>query len=184
MKANEFVKKFGWEEASEIVAGVPSKYMECYYSTLHWCNRNKKYSDRFKPRIDLVNIADLKRLVESYELINGLGGYEKAKKAFDELCEHEKDLITCSRVVLTKNELSDALLEYRRANNIFEMDDYIIHDGELKVFAMWSTAIEGCAYIGYAYAEDGEMADKGEFRHATDEEIEAGKRLESLKEDV
>ena len=86
--------------------------------------------------------------------------------------------------MLTKNELSDALLEYRRANNIFEMDDYIIHDGELKVFAMWSTAIEGCAYIGYAYAEDGEMADKDEFRHATDEEIEAGKRLDSLKEDV
>ena len=79
--------------------------------------------------------------------------------------------------MLTKNELSDALLEYRRANNIFEMDDYIIHDGELKVFAMWSTTIEGCAYIGYAYAEDGEMADKDEFRHATDEEIEAGKRL-------
>ena len=79
MTANEFVWKFGWEEASEIVAGVPSKYMECYYSTLHWCNRNKKYSDRFKPRIDLVNIADLKRLVETYDLVNELGGFEKAK---------------------------------------------------------------------------------------------------------
>ena len=43
---------------------------------------------------------------------------------------------------------------------------------------MWSNAIDGCAYIGYAYAEDGEMAQKDEFRHATDEEIKAGKRLE------
>ena len=71
-----------------------------------------------------------------------------------------------------------AALENRRQHNIFETDDYIIHDGELKVFAMWSSAVEGCAYIGYAYAENGEMAHKDEFRHATDEEIKAGKRLE------
>ena len=70
-----------------------------------------------------------------------------------------------------------ANLEYRRQHNIFEPDDYIIHDGELKVFAMWSSAVEGCAYIGYAYAENGEIAHKDEFRHATDEEIKAGKRL-------
>ena len=75
-------------------------------------------------------------------------------------------------------DLQSALLEHRRQHNIFEPDDYIIHDGELKVFAMWSSAVEGCAYIGYAYAEDGEMAHKDEFRHATDEEIKAGKRLE------
>ena len=74
--------------------------------------------------------------------------------------------------------ISAALLTYRRANNIFEMDDYIIHDGELKVFAMWSTAIEGCAYIGYAYAEDGEMAKNDEFRHATDAEIKANRCLD------
>ena len=71
-----------------------------------------------------------------------------------------------------------AALEHRRQHNIFEPDDYIIHDGELKVFAMWSSAVESCAYIGYAYAENGEMAHKDEFRHATDEEIKAGKRLE------
>lgn len=75
-----------------------------------------------------------------------------------------------------------AALEHRRQHNIFEPDDYIIHDGELKVFAMWSSAVEGCAYIGYAYAENGEMAHKDEFRHATDEEIKAGKRLEVKSE--
>ena len=71
-----------------------------------------------------------------------------------------------------------SLSHTRHQHNIFEPDDYITHDGELKVFAMWSSAIDGCAYIGYAYAEDGEMAHKDEFRHATDEEIKAGKRLE------
>ena len=76
-----------------------------------------------------------------------------------------------------KARLKKALLEYRRQHNIFEPDDYIIHDDELKVFAMWSNAVKGCAYIGYAYAEDGEMAHKDEFRHATDAEIAAGRRL-------
>ena len=102
------------------------------------------------------------------DLIKNYGSYENAK------AELERIKSTKYRNYLY---LEEALLEYRRANGIFEMGDYIIHDGELKVFAMWSTAIEGCAYIGYAYAEDGEMADKSEFRHATDEEITAGHRL-------
>ena len=98
-------------------------------------------------------------------LIEQLGGYEAAKN-------QAKDKSIGFLV-----DINNELLEYRRQHNIFEIDDYIIHDGELKVFAMWSTAIEGCAYIGYAYAENGEMAHKDEFRHATDEEIKAGKRL-------
>ena len=91
------------------------------------------------------------------------------KEIIDE-CIKRKDFYNADK-------MKQFYLEYRRANNIFEMDDYIIHDGELKVFAMWSTAIQGCAYIGYAYAEDGEMADKSEFRHATDAEIQAGHKL-------
>lgn len=105
-------------------------------------------------------------------LIEQLGGYERAKHEFEMIKEMKP-------IYPGEIETNDRLLlEYRRAHNIFEEGDYIIHDGELKVFAMWSNAIDGCAYIGYAYAEDGEMAHKDEFRHATDEEIAAGKRLE------
>lgn len=104
-------------------------------------------------------------------LIEQLGGYEEAKKFLNESNgKHWNG-------VFYMPKLKQSLLEYRRQHNIFEVDDYIIHDGELKLFAMWSTAIDGCAYIGCAYAEDGEMADKDEFRHATDLEIEAGCRL-------
>ena len=98
-------------------------------------------------------------------LIEQLGGYEAAKN-------QAKDKSIGFLV-----DINNELLEYRRQHNIFEPDDYIIHDGELKVFAMWSSAVEGCAYIGYAYAENGEMAHKDEFRHATPEEIKAGCRL-------
>ena len=111
-------------------------------------------------------------------LIEQLGGYERAKDGLHRLKLEKKDLLTCGDFVVVESEIDAALLEYRRQHNIFETDDYIIHDGELKVFAMWSSAVEGCAYIGYAYAENGEMAHKDEFRHATDEEIKAGKRLE------
>ena len=111
-------------------------------------------------------------------LIEQLGGYERAKDGLHRLKLEKKDLLTCGDFVVVESEIDAALIEYRRQHNIFETDDYIIHDGELKVFAMWSSAVEGCAYIGYANAENGEMAHKDEFRHATDEEIKAGKRLE------
>ena len=111
-------------------------------------------------------------------LIEQLGGYERAKDGLHRLKLEKKDLLTCGDLVVVESEIDAALIEYRRQHNIFETDDYIIHDGELKVFAMWSSAVEGCAYIGYAFAENGEMAHKDEFRHATDEEIKAGKRLE------
>ncbi|WP_110975571.1 hypothetical protein [Acinetobacter sp. WCHAc060042] len=107
-------------------------------------------------------------------LIEQLGGYETTKAELEFLKN------SGNFVKPIADDLESTLLEYRRAHNIFEMGDYIIHDGELKVFAMWSNAIDGCAYIGYAYAEDGEMAHKDEFRHAGDEEIKAGKRLEVL----
>jgi len=105
-------------------------------------------------------------------LIEELGGYEVVKGFYERAVNHGFKLI----------EIRDALIEHRRQHNIFEPDDYIIHDGELKVFAMWSSAVKGCAYIGYAYAENGEMAHKDEFRHATGEEIKAGKRLEVKSE--
>lgn len=109
-------------------------------------------------------------------LIEQLGGYEKAKSALKWI-EKNNPVHDWMKPILESQ-----FLEHRRAHNIFEEGDYITHDGELKVFAMWSNAIDGCAYIGYAYAEDGEMAHKDEFRHASDEEIKAGKRLEVKSE--
>ena len=71
-------------------------------------------------------------------LIEQLGGYERAKiiQGSREMGGLPYDL-----------DLEDALLQYRRQHNIFEPDDYIIHDGEFKVFAMWSSAVKGCADV-------------------------------------
>ncbi|MEO4160287.1 hypothetical protein [Acinetobacter pittii] len=79
MKPEHFIREYGVDKAREVVEGIPSKYMECYYSTLCYCTKAKKYSDRFNPRIELVNMADLKRLVESIDLIKWHGGTKFAK---------------------------------------------------------------------------------------------------------
>ncbi|MCD7388202.1 hypothetical protein IH414_17605 [Acinetobacter baumannii] len=79
MKPEQFIREFGLGKAREVVEGIPSKYMECYYSTLCYCTKAKKYSDRFNPRIELVNMDDLKRLMESVALVIEHYTVERAK---------------------------------------------------------------------------------------------------------
>ena len=98
-------------------------------------------------------------------LIEKLGGYDRASKIAN--CK--------SGVVHPTKPLLDALLEYRRANNIFEVGDRVViltmhidnkfvHD----VTKVLEDLVEVCG--SYLYGS--------EIRHATDEEIKAGKRLE------
>ena len=107
-------------------------------------------------------------------LIEQLGGYEKAKavqirRAMDGIL-HEYDF-----------QLVDALLEYRRQHNIFEIDDYVVNEHPDTIEAVfqvenltpklkkpktlrcgrWGNYPVGCNSV----------------RHATDEEIKAGRRL-------
>lgn len=77
--AIQFIQQNGVDKAREVVEGIPSKYMSCYYSTLCYCTKSKKYSDRFKPRESLVNMGWLKRLVESVDYV-AIHGYEKSKE--------------------------------------------------------------------------------------------------------
>ncbi|WP_180082579.1 hypothetical protein [Acinetobacter sp. YH12123] len=91
MKANEFVKKFGWEEAKEIVDNLPEKFKFKPLGSVCWDNNTYKYSDRFKPRSSLVNMADLKRLVESWELVESYGGIQKIREDTVDLEEWEEN---------------------------------------------------------------------------------------------
>ena len=107
-------------------------------------------------------------------LIEQLGGYAQAKalqirRAMDGLL-HEYDF-----------QLVDALLEYRRQHNIFEIDDYVVNEHPDTIEAVfqvenltpklkkpktlrcgrWGNYPVGCNSV----------------RHATPEEIKAGRRL-------
>ena len=111
-------------------------------------------------------------------LIEQLGGYEKAKREL-ELKEQNSVLQCCSAV--TAEMIRDALLEYRRQHNIFEVGDKVVFDahfcdehkgsgyGEITYCTMDKRVFEIDNY--YLVSID-------EIRHANDAEIKAGKRLE------
>ena len=109
-------------------------------------------------------------------LIEQLGGYAQAK-ALRALPAATYD---CG-IKFNREELELSMLEYRRQHNIFERNDYVVnkdirYSDELNIVsasndkALW---FFGKIYGGFV---------KSQFRHATDAEIEAGKRLEVKSE--
>ncbi|MEG2269450.1 MAG: hypothetical protein RSC68_34660 [Acinetobacter sp.] len=106
-------------------------------------------------------------------LIEQLGGYEVVKGFYERAVNHGFKLI----------EIRDALIEYRRQHNIFEVGDYFCYESKY----LSNDSLDGDAYkklnqLDSLDFECGwvELALKsgGIIRHATDEEIKAGKRLE------
>ena len=115
-------------------------------------------------------------------LIEQLGWYERAKEGLHRLKLEKKDLLTCGDLVVVESELDAALLEYRRQHNIFEVGDFVLrNDGLGNVLKV--TSIEG-EYANLVRRVDGESIWSWfklvDIRHATDEEIKAGKRLDAL----
>ena len=75
MNANEFVKKFGWDRAKEIINGAGDHHR--YFIADSISVTYSKYSDCFD------SIDALKRLVESHEMVERFGGLDKAKKSLE-----------------------------------------------------------------------------------------------------
>ena len=92
MKANEFVKKFGWCVARDVLSKAPLCahkfdvvdgkviYLQKVEDSLYWYNQPRKQYDHFSMDCEKYLLADLKRLVESLELVEVYGGLEDAKK--------------------------------------------------------------------------------------------------------
>ena len=78
MDATQFIKEHGVEKAREVVEGAPAnaRYFETYPLRVRYyisdigCNR-------------AISISELKRLVESVDLVNLKGGVKKLKKEAD-----------------------------------------------------------------------------------------------------
>ena len=94
-------------------------------------------------------------------LIEQLGGYEKAKEWYK-----DQDLRGNHTV-----RVRQALLEYRRQHNIFEVGDWITSDNA-------TYQILSIEYGDLYKVANNTYWEYGCFSHATDEEIKAGKRLE------
>ena len=68
MKANEFIKNFGWKKAKEVIV-LGNKYAE---------NGILKLETFCGDEMD-VNVSELKSLVDSFNLIGSYGGLNGAK---------------------------------------------------------------------------------------------------------
>ena len=117
-------------------------------------------------------------------LIEELGGYERAKSIAN--CK--------SGIVHPTQPLLDALLEYRRANNIYEVNDQVVLVNKYgsskslhRVLAVNApTTIHVCP-INRVTGDDlvilGFMASPYYLRHATDAEFDANHRIDSITDD-
>lgn len=112
-------------------------------------------------------------------LIKQLGGYKCAAYEYKNtlLADDFPYVIKATGTKFTRPELGDELLEYRRQYNIFEENDKIVFvdnfmHGELMTVA-WTR-------VGEVWMDDGakRCTELTMIRHATDDEIKAGKRLE------
>ena len=93
MRANEFVKKFGLDNAKKVLEVAPIRATS--YRT---SENNPTGLGGLFGRIDneygnIVLLSDLKRLVESWELVEKLGGLNKSKKVA------KKSYDSCSSII-------------------------------------------------------------------------------------
>ncbi len=77
MNATDFIKQHGVDKAREVVEGAPEWAMSINFNNgMYYSRMEHKKGDTF--------LSELKRLVESVDLVNSLGGVQEAtNKAFD-----------------------------------------------------------------------------------------------------
>ena len=114
-------------------------------------------------------------------LIEQLGGYERAKHEFEMIKEMKP-------IYPGEIETNDRLLlEYRRQHNIFENGDKAVYIYDCENSMLFT--VKDITDKGYSFGNDwgwrGVISNMGvgnTLRHATDAEIKAGKRLEVKSE--
>lgn len=112
-------------------------------------------------------------------LIEQLGGYEKAKAFLNATSFTIDELIMMQRSGLRTQHVEKALLEYRRQHNIFEVGDKVVFVSE-KMDFLDDDQIHSISVITENNLPKvcGLYVSFEVIKHATDEEIKAGKRLE------
>lgn len=110
-------------------------------------------------------------------LIEQLGGYECAKAEYDDPMYEDGELYTikATGARFFKHNLADELLEYRRQHNIFEVGDKVVYVDD---FMPDSVSVVSEVNDRVWLNGNNAVCIKEMIKHAEDEEIKAGKRLE------
>ncbi len=116
-------------------------------------------------------------------LIEQLGGYECAKAEYGDPMYEDGELYTikATGTRFFKHNLAEELLEYRRQHKIYEVMDRVcltinIHDESIHDDVLYVTAV--CRFGQWVAVNHLYEFSPEKVRHATDEEVKAGKRLE------
>lgn len=119
-------------------------------------------------------------------LIEQLGGYEKAKEKMDDICHtlDNSELLgggdAREGLYERLESIDKALLEYRRQHNIFEVGDKVVSKKNNEFVYTVITVDGGLGRLKNVLFDH--VYPLHDFRHANDAEIEAGKRLEVKSE--
>ena len=117
-------------------------------------------------------------------LIEKYGSYDAAKAKQQELSKIAADpqLLLVGKIIKEIGEIEIALLEHRRQHNIFEAEDKVVFTDILNscVVTFESTETDPMQIVWLTYPDGtaGYVFHLNKIKHATDEEIKAGKRLE------
>ena len=106
-------------------------------------------------------------------LIEQLGVYDKAKAFLNATSCTIDELIMMQKSGLRTQHVEKALLEYRRQHNIFEVGDWVYPVAKGSSFGARQITEKGEILI----YSDHLILNIHHWRHATDEEIKAGRRL-------
>lgn len=116
-------------------------------------------------------------------LIQELGGYDCAKEEYQDPKYEDDELYTikATGTRFFKHQLAAELLEYRREHNIFDRGDWIkakdYQFGFDELFRIDDFLVKEDG-VHLAVLDDGDCYPLVFLEHATDAEIEAGRRLD------
>ena len=115
-------------------------------------------------------------------LIEKYGSYDAAKAKQQELSKIAADpqLLLVGKIIKEIGEIEIALLEYRRQHNIFEVGDKVVSKNGCELVSE-ITYLQG-VLAKIKNEKFDHVYSLQDFRHATNEEIKAGKRLEVKSE--
>ena len=109
MKPEQFIREYGVEKARKVVEGAPDGH-KGYNDVINQYTRGVWFSRD-------VMLSDLKRLVESVDLIEKLGGYGKCKFYMTGMKLNKCDSVKCPKtgLIVSRAALEIAINDYRES---------------------------------------------------------------------
>lgn len=116
MKPEQFIREYGVEKARKVVKGAPD--WATHFDLTHKDHYQVEDGEECcLEDLDTVDLSDLKRLVESLDLVEKLGGYGKCKFYMTGMKLNKCDSVKCPKtgLIVSRAALEIAINDYRES---------------------------------------------------------------------